>query len=759
MKTKIVSLLLVLTLILAMIPLAASAATPGTVYISISDDAQFITAPDGTPIAFYPVKLETLESIDLAAYGLEHFVCDTNHDGKEDLTALHLYIYVHEKILGMDWADVTVSGSAGSIYFSSNMFGFSDENLRYDLNGAYPAIDGWGVTADQLVLSEGDFLNVAHYTSWAFWMDSAVGFHYFTDPEGSLQREFSLTAGQSLTVRLVRSYSDWMNGGLPAYMEEPDYDICYGKVYGSAEGTVTTDPTGQATLSFSSAGTWYLWADGGFGAENPYDIVSAPAFAQVHVAENPVAVAEKMIAAIGTVSLDSEAQILAARAAFDALTEAQKQQVSNTKDLTDAEAKLTALKEAATQNQTLAAEATGKIDAIGAVTVFSGEKVKAARAAFDALTAQQKALVENQDMLIAAEAALAELYEAAASTDHKTIYQQTAKYLENLGTPYVGSTGGEWMVIAMTRAGQACPEGYYKNVEEFVKANINENAQLHRAKSTENARVILGLTAAGYDVTNVAGHNLLKGLTDMSYVKKQGINGPIWALIAFDSHSYEIPDGGNVTREGLINTILDAQLADGGWALSGKIADPDITGMAIQALAPYYGKNAAVTAAVDKALVCLSNMQLDNGGYGSLDGTCAESCAQVIVALTALGIDPETDPRFVKNGMSVVDAMCLFAVDGGGFSHIPGTALNGMATEQSQYALAAYYRFSEGKSALYDMGDVQIQKQEQQKPADPAKPSTPVTGDNTPVALLSTLLIISLLGILSFGILVNKKHY
>lgn len=355
-----------------------------------------------------------------------------------------------------------------------------------------------------------------------------------------------------------------------------------------------------------------------------------------------------------------------------------------------------------------------KINAIGTVTIHSCSKIKAARTAYDALTDEEKQYVDNYDTLTAAESKIADLYIEAAKADHKAIYEATGKYIKTLGTPSVGSVGGEWMVIDLTRAGYDCPEGYYQNVVDYVKAKINDKEQLHRAKSTDNSRVILALTAAGYDVTDVDGHNLLMGLTDMEYVKKQGINGPIWALIAFDCYKYDIPDNPSasdqVTREKLIAYILEKQLEDGGWALSGKAADPDMTGMAIQALAPYYNTNAKVKAAVDKALDCLSALQYDNGGFGSIDGTCSESCAQVIVALTALGINPETDARFVKNGVSVVDAMCLFAIDGGGFAHIPDGGLNGMATEQSQYALASYFRLLEGKTSLYDMTDVVLLK-------------------------------------------------
>ena len=428
------------------------------------------------------------------------------------------------------------------------------------------------------------------------------------------------------------------------------------------------------------------------------------------------AVADAVIAkidAIGTVTLEDEAAITAARAAYDALTDKQKALVANYEALTAAEATLVQLKEAAEQaaiDQAAADAVEEKIDAIGTVTVFSGKKISAARAAYDALTGTQKALVENAAVLIAAEDALKACYKAAANTDHNAIYQQTGKYIANLGTPSVGDTGGEWMIIDLLRAGRACPAGYFENVVKYVQAEINDKEQLHRAKGTDNSRMILALTAAGYDVTNVAGHNLLMGLTDMTYVQYQGINGPIWALIAFDSHGYEIPVNPNaaeqVTREKLIAYILDKQLDDGGWALAGNNADADMTGMALQALAPYYSTNAEVKTAVDAALVLLSEKQNDMGGFGSVDGYSTESCAQIIVALAALGIDPEADLRFVKNGISVVDAMCQLAIENGGFAHIPGGNRNGMATEQGQYALAAYFRFVNGQTALYDMSDV-----------------------------------------------------
>lgn len=350
------------------------------------------------------------------------------------------------------------------------------------------------------------------------------------------------------------------------------------------------------------------------------------------------------------------------------------------------------------------------IDAIGAdVTLNSEAAITAAKSAYDALSDEDKALVDADkvDALTAAIIRLNQLKHADLMANLDTIYKTTGDFMATLGTPTVNSTGGEWMVIGLARSGRTVPAGYYDNVVKYVKANADANERLHPTKVTDNARVILALTAIGKDVTNVGGHNLLKGLDNMAYVQAQDINGPIFTLIALDSHNY--PTMGDVTREKLIQVILDAQLNDGGWDLSAENADPDMTAMAIQALAPYYKTNETVKAAVDKALEALSALQRSDGGFGSWDTVNSESCAQVIVALTALGIDPTADSRFVKNGHTVLDALAGFYVTGGGFRHTADGERNDMATEQGYYALAAYYRFANTQTRLYDMSDVTIQ--------------------------------------------------
>ena len=411
--------------------------------------------------------------------------------------------------------------------------------------------------------------------------------------------------------------------------------------------------------------------------------------------------------------------------------------------------------EADNNKKKTAEEVVALIDAIGTVDLSKGTAIDKARVAYDKLTDAEKALVTNYNVLVAAEAAYAKLV-AEMGKKLDELYKTTGEFMATLGTPTVNSIGGEWMVIGLARSGRPVPAGYYDNVVEYVKAKADANERLHPAKVTDNARVILALTSIGKDVTNVGGHNLLKGLDSMDYIQTQGINGPIWALIALDSHNY--PTSGDVTREKLIQAILDAQLPGGGWNLSGNDADPDMTAMAIQSLAPYYKENEAVKAAVDKALDVLSELQLATGGFGSWGTENSESCAQVIVALTALGIDPAKDSRFIKNGLTILDALASYYVDGGGFRHIASGDRDGMATEQGYYALAAYYRFINSQTRLYDMSDVTIKANEQPdqpvQPTDPTTPVTPATGDNQPVMLWFGSVLISGAAIL---LLAQKK--
>ena len=415
----------------------------------------------------------------------------------------------------------------------------------------------------------------------------------------------------------------------------------------------------------------------------------------------------KLIKAIPSpVTKASKAAIDKARKAYDGLTEEEQKLVTNLKVLTGAEAayaKLTATKTDLAKAQTV-------MDAIKALPTSPDAKaLEAVRKAYDRLTARQKLLVENYGVLEAAEARLSG--ETAVITAESR-YKATGEYIQSLGTPSVGPIGGEWGVLGLARSGLTVPglEDYCQKALEFIRQSIDPaTMRLHSAKSTDNSRMILALTAIGKDATNIDGYNLVAGLSDLDYVTYQGNNGPIWALIALDSANY--PASGTATRQALVEELLRVQTSDGGWAVTGSKADTDMTGMALQALAPYYETNEQVRAAVDKAIDKLSQMQQADGSFCADYGdgnpvATSESIAQVITGLTALGIDPATDSRFVKSGGSALDALLRYYVDGGGFRHLLEGERDGMATEQGYYALTAYFRFRSGEKRLYDMTDV-----------------------------------------------------
>lgn len=331
---------------------------------------------------------------------------------------------------------------------------------------------------------------------------------------------------------------------------------------------------------------------------------------------------------------------------------------------------------------------------------------------------------------------------------------------------------------------------------------LNETGQLLQNNEVVNAtyvEVIRGEAVATHTVSTLALANALYVLekpydfveklsTSHKFSYRQGINGPIWILIALETAGYdmyteqELAARGVTVAAGDVNTkgkmidyilgkeITNAQGRVGGWALSGKNADPDITMMAVQALAPYYmeaelfkeayrttvnaatsevwdvqsdafaAKYTAFKEAVERAVFVMAEDQQANGGYGSFGTLNSESIVQVIVGLTALQIDPLSDHvylptldqtvSFIQEGAEVdgvttnnmIDALLTFwamgsgsSYDIGGFKHVTtgddggggaGTVVNGMATDQAIYGLIAYDRFKQQQNRLYDMSDM-----------------------------------------------------
>ncbi|MBQ7330047.1 MAG: hypothetical protein IJX01_09140, partial [Oscillospiraceae bacterium] len=473
---KILSMILAFVMVLGLLPATAFATESQYVYISVSFDGQYIDDKSGSPLVYVPVSFEQIESINLEEYNLGDYLYDPDGDGNYETTALQLIIYAHENIYGGSWSDVNFTGGAGGSYFQGGIFGF-DENLNYFLNGQFPIDEALsenssyavGATSDHIVLEAGDFIDIASFTSYAFLWDSAAGFHLFADENDGFVHNYTAQVGEAVPVKLLRSYSNMVDGS-PVLAEESGYELFYGAAFGTADGTLTTDDSGCASVTFDQAGTYYLWCDGNYGIDaDTENIVSSPAYATITVAAP----------------------------------------------------------EAPRQPQ-----------------------------------------------------------------DVSTVLNATmAKMAETVTEPAFGTTAGEWTVFGLARGGYYAKDNayftdYYNRIVETVNteaASVNMNGALHKNKSTESSRLIVALSAISKDATSVGNWDLVEAYSanGFDWIKKQGLNGTIWALIALDSNNYATTD--TTIRQQCVDAILAAQHTDGGWSLTANkdtTSDPDITGMA-----------------------------------------------------------------------------------------------------------------------------------------------------------------------------------
>ena len=617
---KILSMILAFVLVLGLLPATAFATgTEDVVYLSISFDSGYIDDKNGNPIAYVPVPLSKIEAIDLAEYGLDNMLFDADGDGDYETTALQLLIYAHEELYGGDWGDVNFDALPGSSYFRGGIFGFT-ENLVYFQNGNFPVDESQqsdymtvGATSDRIVLEAGDFLDVASFGCYSFLWDQQGGFHLFADENDNYTHDYAANAGETLTVKLKHSFCDLMYGNSWVKNAE-DYEVYYGTTFGVEEGSVTTDESGNAEITFPNAGTYYIWCEGGTGSEDGTHIsceqysntgepciVSSPAFAKVTVTGAAVP-----------------------------------EQPENPRQPQDVSSVL---------NATLAMQAT------------------------------------------------------------------------TVAEPSFGTNYGEWTVFGLARGGYYANNSqyfadYYDRIVEYVNttaAEVDKSGALDSNKSTDNSRLIMALAAIGKDATSVGNWDLVEAYSanGINWIRKQGMNGTIWTLIALDCGGYETSDP--TIRQQCVDAIVSAQHNDGGWSLVTAKAQPsnvDITGMTLTALYPYRDQP-AVAAACETAFNWLSESQLDNGGFPYGQGETSESCVWAIVACTTWGINPDTDPRFIKNGNSAIDNLLTYYLeDQAMFEHGRGAGANAMATDQATYALVAYDRFINGKTALYDYSDV-----------------------------------------------------
>ena len=162
---------------------------------------------------------------------------------------------------------------------------------------------------------------------------------------------------------------------------------------------------------------------------------------------------------------------------------------------------------------------------------------------------------------------------AASPTEIQAAVSNAAAYIQKaVPSPEVGSVGGEWAVLGLARSGLAVPDSYFRSYYAAVESTVAScKGDLSDKKYTEYSRVVLALTAIGKGPSDVGGYDLLTPLGDYDKTVWQGINGPIFALIALDGGGYKIPKNSaaktQATRGMYLDKILSSQLADGGFAM------------------------------------------------------------------------------------------------------------------------------------------------------------------------------------------------
>ena len=284
------------------------------VYVTVSHDGIPLVGNDGTVLSHLELDVPyfDLDKQDLSEFYRYH--TENGQGGYVDdqvvkrPTALHLYLYLlgvyylgltPEQVIngdeiirghdgGVGVTDMTggqpyddsslalnITGSATSMYMQQ--FWGHDENLMYYRNHVYPLMSaGWGATADYVLLSDGDTIDVAMFSNWSFWQSGAFA---------AFDRDsYAVRPGGSLTVQTqkydTRSVAD---GGTESF--EPITGLTV-KVYDAnwqevGEVAAHSGDGSSYTYTFEKEGTYYLLAtDPNAGTE---DACYAPATARVTV--------------------------------------------------------------------------------------------------------------------------------------------------------------------------------------------------------------------------------------------------------------------------------------------------------------------------------------------------------------------------------------------------------------------------------------------------------------------------------------------
>lgn len=345
---------------------------------------------------------------------------------------------------------------------------------------------------------------------------------------------------------------------------------------------------------------------------------------------------------------------------------------------------------------------------------------------------------------------------AADNNTKITGLQNYLKDAENTGFDFTDTSFSDndidWTVFALSRSGVTAYPEYKSYINDVVKNTFD------KLYPSDLARITLAVAAYSLDAKNIGGHDLIAALKAVDYKSQTYLSSLIYPLIALNfDESFELPDA---TEKDIINTVLSAQQSDGGFPYStvdsgyGISSDIDTTSMTVQALAKYYKTDTAVKTAVDKAIEYIKTQQFDDGafGYMSYGSKSGESTAQVIIALTMLGIDPEGSEYTKLNG-NPISALSQFIDESTGAGLDYSSAPSTLTSYQILMGYNANTRFNGNSNNIYAIDKPVVvtttQKSEETTVKDNEEATTvqhvdiPRTGNVSGISLSVALLLVS----------------
>ena len=306
--------------------------------------------------------------------------------------------------------------------------------------------------------------------------------------------------------------------------------------------------------------------------------------------------------------------------------------------------------------------------------------------------------------------------------------------LDSIAASYENTYDNTKIVIDMAAYAAYKPDTKHKTTAEAKQNYINfVLTEVTKASAGEQIFALgaIGLQAIGVDPRTVYPVNSNTAVDLIAKLNGVTHSADAWtapySIAAYNQGNYGTDD----IEKDLIAQVLKTQdKENGSWSAYGDRIQA--TANVITGLSFYYNTDEAVKSAVDKAVAYLSAQQKADGtfdAYGS--GSDADTCANVVMALAAVGINPDTDKRFTKNEKSALDGLLSFALKdekGFCFGYTNNTVRSDYATEEGFRALiAASQVMNTGKAYnIYDFSANQVEPGRAtgsgavQKPAEPS---------------------------------------